>query len=87
MAIGTIAVAKEKGLEIGKDLSVAGFDDIPPAELFSLTTLQQPIYQIGRQVTEMLYNLIHHIPLENPQLLLKPQLIIRDSTCPPAINE
>jgi LacI family transcriptional regulator len=83
MAIGAITVAKEKGLEIGKDVSIAGFDDIAPAELFSLTTLKQPIYQIGRQVTEMLYQRINDIPIENPSVLLKPRLILRDSTCPP----
>ncbi|MCB2178312.1 LacI family transcriptional regulator [bacterium] len=87
MAIGTINVAREKGLEIGKDLSVAGFDDIPPSEYFSLTTMQQPIYEIGRQVTEMLYNLIHQAPIENPHILLEPQLMLRESTCSPAINE
>ncbi len=85
MAIGTIAVAQAQGLEIGKDLSVAGFDDIAPAELFSLTTLQQPIYDIGRQLSEMLYKQINDIPIENPHILLKPQLIKRGSTNPPNI--
>jgi len=83
MAIGTITVAKEMGLEIGKDLSIAGFDDIPPAELFSLTTLQQPIYEIGKQITEMLHDLIQHNPIKNRHILLKPRLIIRDSTQQP----
>ncbi|MBN1264223.1 MAG: LacI family DNA-binding transcriptional regulator [Anaerolineales bacterium] len=83
MAIGAITVAKEKGLEIGKDLSIAGFDDIPPAELYSLTTLQQPIYEIGKQLTEMLHNQLQNIPIKNPHILLKPRLIIRDSTQPP----
>ena len=86
MAIGTITAAKEKGLEIGKDLSVAGFDDIPHAELFSLTTLQQPIYEIGRELTQMLYNHINKIPIENPHVLLKPNLIVRDSTSAPVKN-
>ena len=85
MAIGTIAVAQAQGMKIGKDLSVAGFDDIAPAELFSLTTLQQPIYDIGRQLSEMLYKQINDIPIENPHILLKPQLIKRGSTNPPNI--
>ena len=83
MAIGTITVAKERGLVVGRDISVAGFDDIANSELFSLTTLQQPIYQIGRQLTEMLFRLVNQLPIENPKLLLKPKLIIRESTQPP----
>jgi DNA-binding LacI/PurR family transcriptional regulator len=86
MAIGTITEARRRSLEIGKDLSVAGFDDIPTAELSSLTTLQQPIYQIGRDLTEMLFKLINNENLENPHVLLKPRLIIRDSTRPPVIS-
>jgi LacI family transcriptional regulator len=86
MAIGAISIAKEKGLRIGEDLSVAGFDDIPPAELSCLTTLQQPIYEIGRQLTEMLHNQLENIPIENPHILLKPNLIIRDSTQPPVTH-
>ncbi|GAB4471773.1 MAG: DNA-binding transcriptional regulator CytR [Anaerolineae bacterium] len=83
MALGTIAVAQEMGLTIGQDLSIAGFDDVPSADIFSLTTLRQPIYDIGRQLSAMLYRLIQGEELEMRHILLKPKLVIRSSTKPP----
>ncbi len=83
MALATISVAQERGLQIGQDLSVAGFDDIPPSDIFSLTTLRQPTYDIGRKLSNLLYQLIEGTPLEDRHILLKPELIIRGSTRPP----
>lgn len=80
MALSAMSSAQEIGLTIGKDLSIAGFDDIPPSDVFSLTTLRQPIYHIGCLLSSMLYKLIQNETLDEPQVLLKPQLIIRNST-------
>jgi LacI family transcriptional regulator len=84
MALGTVAVAQETGLVIGQDLSVAGFDDIPPAEIASLTTLRQPIYEIGERLSQMLVSLIENQVLAEHNVLLRPDLIARRSTAPPA---
>lgn len=83
MALGAIRVAQERNLQIGSDLSIAGFDDIPPAELFSLTTMRQPIYDIGRKLSQMVIALIQGEPIEEHGVLLKPELIERGSTGPP----
>ncbi|MHB8133610.1 MAG: LacI family DNA-binding transcriptional regulator [Anaerolineaceae bacterium] len=83
MALSVISYAQEIGLSIGKDLSVAGFDDVPPSDIFSLTTLRQPIYNIGRLLCSMLFKLINKEDLDEPQILLKPDLIIRNSTGKP----
>ncbi|HEC24151.1 MAG TPA: LacI family transcriptional regulator [Chloroflexi bacterium] len=83
MALGAIAVAREAGLEIGRDLSIAGFDDIPPAEITSLTTLRQPIYEIGRRLSQMICALIRGQTLEQSHVLLKPKLLVRASSGPP----
>ena len=83
MALAAISVAQEYGLEIGADLSVAGFDDISPSDIFSLTTLRQPTYDIGRKLSNLLYQLIQGNHLEKRHILLKPELIIRASTRPP----
>ena len=80
MALSAMTYAQEIGLTIGKDLSIAGFDDVTPSDIFSLTTLRQPIYNIGCLLTSMLQKLIQNEPLEEAQILLKPQLIIRNST-------
>jgi len=86
MALGAISVLNELGLIVGKDVSIAGFDDIPPSDMFSLTTLRQPIYDIARQLSAMLVNMILNGTIEKKQILLKPKLIIRNSTGVPLIS-
>ena len=56
MASGVIYVAHERGLAIPQDLAVAGFDDTPLSRQFwpGLSTVKQPIEQIGRRATERL---------------------------------
>ncbi len=82
MAIGAIQAITASGLEAGRDIVLTGFDDIPQATHVTpaLTTVQQPIYDIGRRALDMLIQVIRHEPLDNPQVILKPKLIIRESS-------
>jgi LacI family transcriptional regulator len=88
MAMGAMQAAREQGLRVGSDLSVVGFDDIPLAEHAhpSLTTVCQPIYEIGRRVCHMLIQVLSGESLDASefQVLFEPQLVIRDSTGPPS---
>lgn len=81
MALGAMSAIQERGLVVGEDIAVAGFDDIPMSEASHppLTTVHQPIYEIGQMLTEMLIKIIRNQPLESQQILLRPQLIIRQS--------
>ncbi len=81
MAFGVMSAAQKRGLQVGRDVAVAGFDDIPMAETAHppLTTVHQPIYQIGRMITEMLIRIIRGEPVESTQIILQPQLIVRRS--------
>ncbi len=81
MALGAMSAAQQVGLQVGRDLAIAGFDDIPMAETAHppLTTVHQPIYKIGRMLTEMLIQIIQGHPPESTQILLRPQLMIRQS--------
>jgi LacI family transcriptional regulator, galactose operon repressor len=85
MAFGAMSAAQDRGLEVGKDISITGFDDIPLAEHSHppLTTVHQPVYQIGGMVTEMLVKKIRGQALENERVLLQPSLIVRSSCGPP----
>jgi LacI family transcriptional regulator len=85
MAVGAMSAAQQLGLEIGCDLSVGGFDDIPLAEHVHppLTTVRQPVYEIGRRITLMLVRLIQGYELTETQVLLSPELVVRDSSGPP----
>lgn len=53
MAAGVISVAFERGLQVPRDLSVSGFDDIPLSRQLSppLTTVQQPTRVMGERAT------------------------------------
>jgi DNA-binding LacI/PurR family transcriptional regulator len=81
MALGAISAAQKRGLNVGKDIAIIGFDDIPQAELNnpSLTTLHQPIYKIGSMVCEMLIGCLKGEHLEEQSIILKPTLVVRDS--------
>jgi len=82
MAIGVMNAAAAAGLEVGRDLAVAGFDDAPITGYLRppLTSLRQPITQVGELVVTMLIDLVHGRELDPAQILLSPRLIVRDST-------
>jgi LacI family transcriptional regulator len=82
MALGAISAAQKQGLVVGRDIAITGFDDIPLAEHShpTLTTVRQPIYEIGRQCCEMLIRLIRGEELVERHVLLQPELIVRESS-------
>jgi len=82
MALGAISAVQERGLVVGRDVVVTGFDDIPLAEHShpALTTVHQPIYQIGTIICSMLIQVIHGEELAERHILLKPTLVIRESS-------
>ena len=82
MALGVISAAQGLGLTVGRDVAVAGFDDIPLAEHAHppLTTIRQPIYEIGRRVCEMLVQLLQDKKLEERHVILQPELVARESS-------
>ena len=82
MALGAISAAQKRGLVVGKDIAIIGFDDVPQAEHNhpSLTTVHQPIYQIGSRVCEMLVSILKGEELEEQHILMEPTLIVRESS-------
>jgi LacI family transcriptional regulator len=82
MALGAISAAQKRGLVVGQDVAITGFDDIPLAEHShpSLTTIHQPIYDIGRRICAMLIRLIQGEELTERHVLLQPELIVRESS-------
>jgi LacI family transcriptional regulator len=80
-AIGTIQAARETGLQIPDDLSVAGFDNMPGTTDITpaLTTIEQPMQKMGYAATEMLIDLIQGKSLNNRVHKVPTKLIIRDS--------
>ena len=82
MALGAMGAAQERGLVVGRDIAITGFDDIPWAEHAHppLTTVHQPIYQIGTIVCQMLIKVISGEEIAERQVILQPSLIIRQSS-------
>jgi len=81
-ALGVYEAARQRGLRIPQDLSVVGFDDLPAARWVSppLTTVRQPLADMGRVAAEMLGNLIDGVPLRSRRVELATELIVREST-------
>ena len=82
MAFGAMSAAQNRGLIVGSDISITGFDNTPMADHSHppLTTVDQPIYQIGNMVCEMLVKCVKDETLEEKQVLLQPELNIRASS-------
>lgn len=70
-----------EGLEVGKDIAITGYDDVNMAQFLypPLTTVRQPIDEVGELVARMLVGQIDGTIAVPRQLLLKPELIIRGS--------
>ena len=82
MALGAMSAAQERGLVVGQDVSITGFDDIPLAENAHppLTTIHQPVYKIGAMVCQLLIKVIQGDGLLEPQVILQPLLVVRQSS-------
>ncbi len=83
-AFGVIEAVRQGGLTVPDDLSVTGFDDIPPARWMSpeLTTIRQPLRQMGGLGIRTLIRLIEGKPADSQKVQLATTLITRSSTGP-----
>lgn len=85
-ALCVIEIAEAMGLRVPHDLSVIGFDDVPDATRapHPLTTIAQPLSDIGARAIGMLSDLLRGQSPAQPHLRLEAHLITRGSTAPPA---
>lgn len=81
-AIGAIRALQERGLRVPQDISVMGFDDIPGAAYHSpsLTTIRQPLVQMGRVSAQTLLERIENEKSVVQEIAIEPLLIVREST-------
>ena len=79
-----VVAAREMGIDVPGELSVAGFDDvnIDPSTPAWLTTYAQPKQRIGQQAARLLMNQIQRPTGRNTVILLEGQLVERASTGP-----
>ncbi len=84
-AIGAIRALINHGLRVPTDVSVVGFDDIQGAAFHnpSLTTIRQPLHQMGMVSARILLQRIRGQATFPDVVPIHPELVIRESTCPP----
>lgn len=83
MAVGCMAVLREAGLQIGNEIAIAGFDDIPLARhVFpGLTTMRSNIASLGSTAAMLLLRMLRGETLEaKDSTVLTPSLVVRAST-------
>lgn len=84
MAIAGLSVAAQRGIDVPRELSVVGFDDIALAAHTNppLTTVRQDVLSWGRAAAVALLSLIEGREIASAALPL-PQLMLRATTAPP----
>ena len=82
MAFGVIECLINHGLQVPADVLVVGYDDIWMAKWYkpSLTTICQPVYDIGKAAVDLLMQLRENPRLKVQEKIFKPELAIRNST-------
>ena len=84
-AIGAIRALKDSGLSVPGDVSVVGFDDILSAAYStpSLTTVRQPLLEMGKRGAQVLLERIANRETEFPaEISMAPEFVVRESTGP-----
>ncbi len=89
MAIGTMETLRQMGLEVPRDCSVVGFDNISFSAYVHplLTTFDQPKYELGRVAAEMMLQQLdvsraETIARDDSRITLRGSLLVRESTAP-----
>lgn len=81
MALGAIAALRDAGLRVPDDVAVVGFDDLPPAQAAvpPLTTVRQPVREMGAIAFRMVTRLAAGERLETERIVLETELVLRGS--------
>jgi len=81
MAYGAMRALREANLHIPEDVAVVGFDDIPTSAKTTppLTTIRQPVQQMGSKAVDMLINIISSGSRATQKMVVDTELVVRDS--------
>ncbi|MGC5170342.1 LacI family DNA-binding transcriptional regulator [Microbacterium sp. DT81.1] len=84
-AMGVVRAARLRGLDVPRDLSVVGYDDIPLASISTprLTTVHQPLRRMAEEATRLLLRMRGGEEPATTRIDLAPTLVVRESTAPP----
>jgi DNA-binding LacI/PurR family transcriptional regulator len=81
MAAGALRALREAGLRVPQDVALVGFEDAPVARQIEpqLTTVHQPVEEMGRRMAKLLIALIGREPVADSHVLLDTHLVRRAS--------
>ena len=81
MAVGALRAVSEQGLHVPHDIALVGFDDLPSAAFAAppLTTIRQPIGELGATATDLLIDQLEHPERVGDHVRLPTQLVVRHS--------
>lgn len=82
-AFGALRAARERGLRVPEELAIVGFDNIEFSSFCDvpLTTVAQPVHELGRRSVEMLLRLMNDPPsIRERQVILPTELVLRSSS-------
>jgi LacI family transcriptional regulator len=87
-AYGVIFAAQELGLQIPRDLSVCGYDDLSLSKTIwpGLTTVHQPSDDMVEKATRLLIDILKGKPVDQAVISIQSHLVIRGSTGRPAFS-
>jgi LacI family transcriptional regulator, xylobiose transport system transcriptional regulator len=85
-ALGVIEAARTLGLQIPRDLSIVGYDDLQLAQWSSpaLTTIHQPLTKMAEEAARLVVRMSEGELESIPRMDLATRLVVRESTAPPA---
>jgi DNA-binding LacI/PurR family transcriptional regulator len=83
IAFGVIECLVEHNIKVPEDVIVAGYDDIRMAAWYkpSLTTVRQPVYQMGQEAVKILMELMSDSEAGVKERKFRPELVVRTTTC------
>jgi DNA-binding LacI/PurR family transcriptional regulator len=87
MAMGALDVCHEMGLEVPRQLSIVGVDDVPTSTVSQppLTTVRQPIMEMGEEAARALIDLVEERETRST-IEFEPELVVRQSTGAPLME-
>lgn len=88
MTLAALEIARERGLEVPKDVSLVSFDDTPIARwaVPSLTAIDQPIAATASRAVELIIDSQRGVPLPEQPVVIPAALVLRNSTGPAPVS-
>lgn len=80
VAIGALRTLRRSNVEVGRTMSVIGFDDHQLAELLDLSTVAQPVHEQGRTGGDLVVEALEHGRVAEPERVLPTRLVVRGTS-------